>query len=441
MPLLLALLGTAHAETELTVEQAVAMAVERNPLAQATDLTATIAGISAARAELDRFSVRVDANGGATAGVTKPWDAPSYDTTSASWDAHATASAPLYAGGAVQASIDRARAAAASASVEVTLTERDLARAAYSAYWTIKGYELQIQATEEGLRAAKEAAQIIADKADAGLSAGVDVNRSRVDVLSQQETLLAQQVARRSAELELDRLLHLGDEALVLTSPPPDPLAGAVALPGELLAARPELRRQGLAVEQADADVRLARSAALPTVSVVGSAGFGAAASGGGPALDLPTLGVSVPPADFEPGDVVRPAADATLGLQLQWNPFDLLRTHQAVRQAKLAAQRVDAQNTFERDRLEAEIRTAATQLETLRGRYPIVHERLTLARDNQTIMQDLYAQGSATILDLFNAQSSFRAAAIQEANLTVDLATAELDLVWLLGADLGATP
>ena len=47
----------------------------------------------------------------------------------------------------------------------------------------------------------------------------------------------------------------------------------------------------------------------------------------------------------------------------------------------------------------------------------------------------------SDTILDLFNAQSAFRAAALQEAALAVDLATAELDLRWLLGEDVSNRP
>ena len=41
-------------------------------------------------------------------------------------------------------------------------------------------------------------------------------------------------------------------------------------------------------------------------------------------------------------------------------------------------------------------------------------------------------------ILDLFNAQSSFRQALVLQAGLAVDLSTSELDLRWLLGEDLG---
>ena len=71
-----------------------------------------------------------------------------------------------------------------------------------------------------------------------------------------------------------------------------------------------------------------------------------------------------------------------------------------------------------------------------LRDRAPLVDARVALARDNLQIVQDLYGQGSATILDLFNAQASFREARTQGATLRVDLAIAACDLQWLLGED-----
>ncbi|MEQ1570435.1 MAG: TolC family protein, partial [Myxococcota bacterium] len=201
--------------------------------------------------------------------------------------------------------------------------------------------------------------------------------------------------------------------------------------------ARPELDRQERSVDRARAGVAIARSGALPTVSVQGSAQVGAAASGGGPSTELPTFDLVVPAPTFESADLGRPVPSATVGLVLTWNPFDLLRTRQLVRQAELELERTEAANASERNRLLAEIRSAQAEVEALRARFPLVHQQLQLARDNQGIVQDLYAQGSASILDLFNAQAAFRASAIQEAALAVALATAELDLRWLLGDDL----
>jgi outer membrane protein len=141
-------------------------------------------------------------------------------------------------------------------------------------------------------------------------------------------------------------------------------------------------------------------------------------------------------------GDDLRPAIDGSVGLTVSWDVFDLFRVRDSVEQARLATEQVKAGTESERDQIAADLRQAVSRVEQLRQRVPLADAQTSLARDNLQIVQDLYAQGSATILDLFNAQSSFRQARTQGASIRVDLATAECDLRWLLGEDLpGATP
>lgn len=411
--------AAAHAELSLTVDEAVAMAIERNPNLDREELAVLVAQIREARARLDRFTAQVSGGASAELGVTKPWGAPAVDASDAGWSATATAGVPLYAGGRVQALIDTARLGADIADVELTVTRRELARAAYTAYWNLKGIELQISAQEEGLDATRQALDIIRSKADNGLAAGIDVNRSTVDLLSQEESLVAQRAARVEARQQLVRILAIDDTEIVLASEPPHPLEGTVTVPADLLAGRPEIARQSLTVDQADAGVRLARSAALPSVTVTGTA-----------------TAVALTADPVAAADLGHPTLDAAVGVALAWNPFDLLRVRQDVQQAQAERQQVEAQNAAERNGITAEVRAAAARLDGLRARFPLIDRQVALARDNQGIVRDLYAQGSATILDLFNAQSAFRAAAIQEASLLVDLATAELDYRWLLGEE-----
>jgi outer membrane protein TolC len=107
------------------------------------------------------------------------------------------------------------------------------------------------------------------------------------------------------------------------------------------------------------------------------------------------------------------------------------------VAQARLGAERVAASTESQKADISADIRKAASSVRELRERVPLVEAQVALARDNLQIVQGLYAQGSATILDLFDAQSSFRQARTQGASLRVSLTTAEYDLRWLLGEDL----
>jgi outer membrane protein TolC len=304
-------------------------------------------------------------------------------------------------------------------------------RAAYTAYWTIKGYELQIAATEEGLALTRQSLDIIQAKADAGLAAGIDVNRSKVDLYSQEDTLVSQRASRYQAAQELLRLLHLDTDEVTLSDEAPAPTAGPVSLPTEPGGDRPELRRKVEEAAQAEAAVRAARAGTLPSVALYGTAGVGGSSVG---PTDPDSFGA------FD-SDTLRPALDASAGLQLSWNPFDLFQTRDAVAEAKLAAQQVDAATESERAGIRAEIRGAASTVAELRERVPLSDSQVALARDNLQIVQGLYAQGSATILDLFDAQSAFRSARTQGATLRVQLATAEYDLRWLTGEDLlGAT-
>ncbi len=425
--MILFLILHAHAgETHsLTLEETLTLVVERNPDLYSATLAENIAAIQARRARLDRFTATVIATGGGDAGVAKPWQADGYAATDASWDAHANVGVPLYAGGSVRAAIDSADAGAQIATLDKALTERELQRAAYTAYWNIKGYELQIEAAQEGLDLTQQALDIIVAKANAGLAAGIDVNRSKVDLYAQQETLVEEKAALYDADQELLRLLHYGDDTLVLTDLPPAPSDTPVTI-GEALPDRPELARKEQEARQADDAIRSARAAGLPTVSITATAGGSGSASGisGTTKFDPTGLG---------------PSLDAGVGLALSWNVFDLFRVRDSVAQARLAADQIAASTESEKDSIAAALRQAASRVQQLRDRAPLVDAQVALARDNLQIVQGLYGQGSATLLDLFNAQSSFRQARTQGATLRVQLATAEDDLRWLLGEDLNA--
>ncbi len=422
------------APLELSVADALRMVEARNPDLRSVALGAAVSAISVRRAELDRFTAQVAGSAGTDLGFVKPWGEPVAETARASWDARARAGVVLWSGGRIDGAIDAAAADLADREAQVALTLRDLQRATYTAYWNVKGIELSIGATEDGLKASREALDIIEAKARAGLAADLDVNRSKVGVVSQEADLVVQRQRLYESELELCRLLQLDDADLVLTDEIPTVLALApVTLPDDPTAGRPELRQLDARARSADAQVVVARSAALPTVSVQAELGAGGLASGGG----APSLGVTP---SFDAG-TLRPALDGSVGVVATWNPFDQLRARQATDQAALVRRQVDAATEGLKLQLETQIRVAGRQVETLQAQVPLVEQQMTLARSNLQIVQDLYAQGNATILDLFNAQDAFRSARLREANLLVSLRLAEVDLSWALARDPLETP
>lgn len=415
----------------LTLQEAMKLAVERNPDLTRARLSTISTQIDARRARLDRFTARVDVSGGDTAGLT--W-VPGVETTSGTLDpfsnalsygATATASVPLFTGGATLARIEGAELDVTQSELDEKLVARDLKRAVYQAYSNIQGYDLRLTAARESLERSREALTITQAKLDAGLAAQIEVNRFQVDVLSQEQSLMDLEQNAYSARQDLLQLLQLPGESLELAddltqlarkSWPNSP----ESLVNEALSHRLELTsiqndRRGLGYDKA-----IVQSDFLPKVSANFSAGVGAT-----PAWYNET---SFDSAVFTPG------LDLSAGVSLSWNIFNLGKTRDQLAQLELTEKSLTAQQTGQESKIAQSVRKAHQYLMTLNKREPGVKAQLELARENLNIIQTLYGQGSATLLDLFEAQDSYRTALNQQAAFRIQQALAELELRWAVG-------
>nr|MBA2320385.1 TolC family protein [Deltaproteobacteria bacterium] len=275
----------------LTVQAAIDRALAANPVVQQSAIAESIAAIQLSRARLDRYGLTLGAVAGASERATVPLDGGSpYDAQAANWDVRANAVLPLYQGGAIGARIDQSAASARSQVIDRRITERDIARAVVLAYFNVQGFELQREAAQEALAVTREALSVIEARAAAGIAAQIDVNRSRVDVFQQEAQLLDLENGIFQGREELARLLHLESREVVLVEEVPElaeaPLLAIPAVDDPSLApatsARLELAQRVEIESAAEAEVRLARSAALPQLSLTGDVGIGAVAAGGG---------------------------------------------------------------------------------------------------------------------------------------------------------------
>ncbi len=417
---------------KLTVAQAVAMAVARNPSFERSKLNVVLAELAEHRARLDRLSASVDFQAGYLASVN--WD-PSLDTADQDMLSHSTnygttavLSLPLYAGGAQNARVKRAGLDVAGSKAELAISRRELERAVYQAYWTVQGYELQQEATREGLEQSREAVSIIQAKVDSGLAAPIELNRFKVDVLNQEQRLAQLELAAYNARQTLAQLLHLEGVTLELVEKAEDVTLGPWPDDPEVLVARavqqrPELEQIEASLRAARCDRRIARAGFFPVVS------FDVSASGGNTALWT----------DRETLDSVSfsPTFDVTAGLNVSWNLFNNFNTRYQVAQAETVIEQWKAQAASEHDSIAAEVRAAYETWRNLQSREAGVRAQLEFATDNLTILESLYSQGNASLLDLLNAQSEYRNALTQEASFQVDVATAEYDLRWSAGMSI----
>lgn len=420
-------------EAGLSLEATLKLVLERNPNLTRARLETLTNRIDAARARLDRFTARVDASLGDTASVGYQLGGAEGTNTdpfanALDYGIGATASIPLFTGGANQATIALSDAVVRGSEVETALLARDLVRATYQAYASIQSYELRLAAARESLQKSAEALTIIQAKASAGLSAPIEVNRSQVTVVSQEQSLIELENNAYAARQDLLQLLQLdGQEVKLAEDLTARPRLKVPEQPDTLIekayTQRLELTTLSISQEQLELQRQVAKADYLPRVTAEFSA-----QAGGQPSWINATT--------FENANLA-PGLLLSSGLSVQWNLFNLGKTRDAVRTLELNLQQVEAQVQLQRSELAQAVKKAHQQVLSLQRREAGVNRQLELSRDNLEIIQTLYGRGSATLLDLFEAQDSYRSALNQAATFRVQLALAELELRWQLGDDL----
>ncbi len=413
----------------LTVAQAISLAIERNPSLQRTRLNVLLAELAEHRAKLDRITASVDVRAGYLADVS--WD-PSTNIADQDLLGHTTdygtsalLSVPLYAGGLTAARVKQSEVAVDVSKSDLAVAERELERAAYQAYWTIQGYELQQQAAREGLEQSRQAVEIIQAKVDTGLAAPIELNRFKVDVLNQEQRLAQLELAAYSARQTLARLLHLDGRAIELADRAEDVQLGpwpddAGELVARAASRRPELAGLALSRTAAQYDRKMARAGYFPAISLDITLDAGNTA--------LWTDADTLDQASFSP------TVEVTGGVNLSWNLFNNFSTRYQVERAETIIEQWRQQEAAEYDAIAEEVRTALETWKNLERRAAGVKAQVELATENLMILQTLYNQGSASLLDLLNAQSEYRTALSQAASFQVDVVTAEYDLRWSVG-------
>jgi outer membrane protein len=413
-----------------TVRLSLRDAVERALRVDPQTLTAVVnrqrGELAVLRAQLDRFSLKVDANLSEGFAAYNFWltKQPSKlevklteaDSWAGMFNVAANLQVPIFSGFRVSANVSKTRNLREAAEHNEKATARSVALATLQSYWAVRRVELQREVSAQALGRYEEAVAVVGSRVRAGLAPPVDANRIETRRQRERARLVGLEGTAREARAQLAVALGFGGAELVLTEPPdvpPLPPAG----PGEVdellrtaMRARPELhaaRRQAMALED---QVRMAKSAYWPQLSLSGAAQYGTTYSsslapylGGGAANPFSSL-----------------AGQFFIGATLSINLFDTFNTKTQVRDAEyqVALQRQEERRLGRL--VEADVRTVHARLQRLyASREPLLKTR-ELAKDTLDIVERRYRNGEALILDYLDAQ--------------FDLLNAEVDL-----ADSGA--
>ncbi|GAB4235267.1 MAG: TolC family protein [Acidobacteriota bacterium] len=393
----------------LTLEQAVATALERNPWVRAgkAELEQAEAGLAEAKAgRLPRLSFEetyTNSNNPVFVFGTlleqgrfgvQHFD-PGFLNAPGSIDnfrSTLNVQIPVFNRFKVSSGIRRAKLQREQAGAQVEWIEQQLRARVVEAYFGVLVADFRRRVAEEAVKSAEADLENVRAKVESGVAVFSDLLAMEVQVADFRRQLVEAEGDLRTAQAALNTLLDRPVEA-------PVQLAGSLedrdfAIPSlpDLLAQalrhRPDYRNAERQVEQAEAQLRAARGEYWPDLNLFASAGRSSY-------------------------NLTDGSGDFAVGARLSWNLVDFGREPR-IRQNLAAVEAARAQ----RDQLEQQIRVELVQaLEAVRSaRQQVVLARTAVDRAAEAlrIVQDRYQVGLTTITEVLRAQTAHLQARFQ---------------------------
>ncbi|HJZ86114.1 MAG TPA: TolC family protein [Polyangia bacterium] len=415
MALLCALGGSARAQRALTLDEALVIARRNNrDLAQArARLEQSAAGIEQAWAAL---LPQASAQGKYThnyreVAVQIPGPGGMPETVvfqrSEQLDGTVNVTAPLLALPAYPA-LGAARQTYAAAQANLKVTEATVLLAAAQAFFAAAGSDEVLVARRHAIAVAQQTLDNARTRFSAGTVTRVEVTRAELALLRAQQSEAEAVDAQAQAYRALATVLVLGEPFHVTPAEEPG-TSGAAQEEGEQVQLALRLRPEFLALERtiaaSEAQASSARWRWAPSLS-----GFGVLRG-------------------FNYAGFAGDNYSWAVGLQVDWLLYDGgtrdAQRHLAWAQQRESEQRLDLLRSTVSD----DVRNARASLLTKRRALETAHRSVTLSTETLTLVRTQHSAGTATQLDLLQAQDALVAAEVGLAQARFDLALADLTL------------
>ena len=326
---------------------------------------------------------------------------------------HAGVSLPIYTAGRVTGQIDAARALQGAATADRQTALQDLVLETQSAYvWLVT---------------ARESAHVLGEAVDAYESHRKDAeNREAMGMAARNEVmavtvereraLLQRLQADNAAAVATANLLRLVDlpAGTRLETDPLEPVTAAdvdaEALVAQAHQTRAELAALRARAAAAEAQVRVARSAALPQAALSGGYDYA------------------------RPNTRILPLSDTwngtwSIGGAVTWNAFDGGRSSAAAAQARAQAEALRQQVIDLERRVSLEVTTRTLDLASARLGLAVAERALAAARENLRVVRDRYAEGVVSSSDLLDAENVALRAGLERTGAVAQLQVAAASL------------
>jgi outer membrane protein len=428
-PLLLTLLlvpwaHEAQAQPPLTLDDAVAEALARNP------------GLAAARAGAAEASARVDqARSGyfPRLSIVESWqrgnapvfvfssllsarqfaagnfaiDALNQPDAVGFFHGAVAMDQVVFDGGRTRAGVAASRQMARMADASSVEAELSVASQVAATYGRVLSLEAAHRAAESAAAAAVEDVARAERRRDAGRVTEADVLALRVHLAAMRVRSIEVSGQAAVARAELNRLRGAAvDAVFTVTEPPPAVAADRdwATLAAEAQAGRPDVARAAASVALAESGRRQARAAWWPQVAT--QAAY-----------------------QYDGTDLSRRASAWVVGGEVRWSFATGLGDKAAGRAAVAAETRARAQLDEARAAVQVEVLNAVRNLESAEAREALARATVAQARESERIVRDRYDAGLAGVQDVLGAASAVLGAESMRMNTLTDRITARAAL------------
>lgn len=419
----------ATATAGLTLADAVRTALRTDPSVGRAQVARDRAALATLRAQLDRFSVRVNAK------IQELWlktniagsREGSREGGLGLSNIAARLDVPVFSGLRVESDVRRRQHLETGAGHDVQEERRGVALAVARAYWRARRLALLREVESQALARLADAEAIAASRVRSGIAPPIDENRAKARRLSQEIALSDFAGQLRGALGVL--MTFLGTSGPVM---PVDAPVGPRPVPPELVellrtarGAHPALRSARARIEAQERAVVTALSRYYPQLSA-----FVFYQHGNNPVV----AGADASAVFASANPFKNLAGDLQLGLTLSINLFETLQTYTAAKDARLETARLAHESVRIAREVESGVRVARANVVRLLGLRAQLEEVRALAGDNLAINRRRYENGEAQVFELLDSEIDLLA--IERRRTTV---ATELTLAWLeLDASLG---
>lgn len=394
------------APVELTLDEAIAMALQTNPSIKISEADLTKAEWDVKASKSVRKAPAISLTHNAVRGSDD-------DEVKNNYTNSANLTFPLYTGGKLEGMVEKAKVGHKAATFGVEKTKQQIKLDVTTGYYAILQTRNMVKLCEESLAQLDGHLKNVEAQYAAGTVAKTDVLRSEVEKAKAEQNLIK---AKNSHELAISNL----NNVIGL------PLATEIAVKEELnyekydktleeciqsaLDNRPDLAQAVAGVEIAKADVRVAKSDYKPTITVVASESWHD--------KDFPGSGNN----------------NWSVGIKADYNLFDAGLTKSQVKGSEASMNKAAEQLRQVKDAVQLEVRQAYLNMKEAEKRIETSKVAVIKAEEDFKIAQVRYSAGVGTNLDVIDSQVALTSAKTDYVQALYDYNTSRAQLDKAMG-------